>query len=104
VHTFDPTTGLSCFEFDASPYEPVFLVGDFNFWQPSALRMNYGRGKWRLCVRLPCGRHGYAFQFRDGFYGGGVAEIQTCDELVAPEWLCGAARSWTCARHLWKWN
>jgi 1,4-alpha-glucan branching enzyme len=104
VHAFDSTTGLTCFEFDSSPHEPVFLVGDFNFWQPGALRMNYRTGKWRLCLRLPCGRHGYAFQFRDGFYGGGVVEVPTCFRPMTDEWLDCAARSWTCPRHPWKWN
>jgi 1,4-alpha-glucan branching enzyme len=104
MYTFDPTTGCSYFEFDASPHEPVFLVGDFNLWQLSALGMSYRDGKWRLSVRLPCGRHAYAFQLRDGFYGGGVAEVPTCFRLMTDDWLGCAARNWTCDRHFWKWN
>lgn len=104
MHTFDPSTGYTSFEFDASPQEPVFLVGDFNLWQLSALQMSYRDGKWRLCLQLPCGRHGYAFQFRDGFYGGGVVEVPTCFPPMTDGWLGCAARNWACDRAFWKWN
>lgn len=104
MHTFDSKSGFSCFEFDASPNEPVFLVGDFNHWCPSTLRMNYLEAHWRLRVRLAQGRYRYAFQFRDGFYGGGVAVVPLHFSPLTDEWLLKAATSCTCGRHFWKWN
>ncbi|MCI0747033.1 MAG: glycogen-binding domain-containing protein [Verrucomicrobia subdivision 3 bacterium] len=104
MHAFDPNTGWSCFEFDASPNEPVFLVGDFNGWRTSTLRMNYVGGRWRLRLRLAEGRYYYAFQFCDGFYGGGVAEVPFYVYRPAEDWMQSAVRSCTCGRHFWKWN
>ena len=104
MHTFDSKTGFSCFEFAASPHEQVFLVGDFNHWQPSSLRMKFLQGRWRLCMRLAAGRHKYAFQFRDGFYGGGVAHVPLHCSPLTEEWLLKAATRCTCGRHFWKWN
>ena len=96
MHTFDSRTGFSCFEFDASPQEPVFLVGDFNCWQLSSLPMKFVAGRWRLCVRLAAGRHNYAFQFRDGLYGGGVANVPLHFMPLTDEWLRKATTSCTC--------
>ncbi len=53
MHAFDSKTGWSRFEFEASPHEPVFLVGDFNGWRPSALQMNYVGDRWRLRFSKP---------------------------------------------------
>jgi 1,4-alpha-glucan branching enzyme len=104
MHTFDSKTGFSCFEFDGPPDEPVFLVGDFNQWRPSTLRMNYAKGRWRLRVRLTQGRYKYAFQFRGGLYGGGVTEVPLYFYRVTAEWMERAFQSCTCGRHFWKWN
>ena len=63
MRVFDPNTGMTVFGLGASPYEPVFLVGDFNLWQMSELAMDFERDKWRFPLRFPSGSYQYAFQF-----------------------------------------
>lgn len=59
---------------------------------------------------LPCERvfsmswKEYAFQFRDGFQGGDVAEVPFCCWPMTEEWMRHAAHSCTWGRHFWKWN
>ena len=67
MHTFDPKTGWSCFEFAGSYGEPVWLVGDFNGWGRRPLPMRFEQGRWVLRLRFQAGCYDYAFQLRDGF-------------------------------------
>ena len=50
------------FEIDAPLARRVSLVGDFDGWNPSALPMRRGAdGAWTIDVRIPPGRHAFAF-------------------------------------------
>ena len=51
------------FELSAPSATRVALVGSFNRWNPTAtpLQRDPATGKWTVSVRLPAGRHVYAF-------------------------------------------
>ncbi len=51
------------FELSAPRASRVMLVGSFNEWDPSAtpLARDASSGKWTVALRLPPGRHVYAF-------------------------------------------
>jgi hypothetical protein len=50
------------FEIAAPQARRVSLVGDFDGWNPSALPMRRGaNGAWIIDVRIPPGRHAFAF-------------------------------------------
>ena len=51
------------FELSAPAATRVALVGSFNRWNPTAtpLERDPATGKWTVSVRLPAGRHVYAF-------------------------------------------
>ena len=50
------------FELTAPQARRVSLVGDFDGWNPSALPMRRGaNGAWMIDVRVPPGRHAFAF-------------------------------------------
>ena len=51
------------FELSAPSATRVALVGSFNRWNPTAtpLQRDPATGKWMVSVRLPAGRHVYAF-------------------------------------------
>jgi hypothetical protein len=66
--------------------------------------MRFHNGRWMLRVRLQAGQHEYAFQLRDGFYGGGVIEIPLWFGKLSDAWLRQAAHACTCGKHFWKWN
>lgn len=56
------TVQLVRFVFVATDARSVALVGDFNGWDRSAVRLTRsGSGVWSATVRLPAGRHEYAF-------------------------------------------
>ncbi|MBC8094372.1 MAG: isoamylase early set domain-containing protein [Akkermansiaceae bacterium] len=56
------------FAFPAPAAREVWLVGDFNGWDPSALPMKKNAdGRWHVTVALRPGRHEYRF-FADGVW------------------------------------
>jgi hypothetical protein len=56
------TVQLVRFVLVATDARSVALVGDFNGWDRSAVRLTRsGSGVWSATVRLPAGRHEYAF-------------------------------------------
>ncbi len=60
----DPKAPLDFVDFSLK--EPkaktVALIGDFNGWNESALKLSQdGDGRWRIVVPLSKGRHGYLF-------------------------------------------
>jgi 1,4-alpha-glucan branching enzyme len=57
------TVQLVRFIFVATDARSVALVGDFNGWDRSAVRLTRSGtgGVWSATVRLPAGRHEYAF-------------------------------------------
>ena len=63
----DPVTSTSRevveFELSAPRASRVMLVGSFNEWNPTAtpLERDPATGKWTVSLRLPPGRHVYAF-------------------------------------------
>jgi 1,4-alpha-glucan branching enzyme len=57
------------FVLQAPQASKVSLVGDFNGWSAAATPMSRtDDGKWVVKVRLPAGRHVYAFEV-DGTHG-----------------------------------
>jgi len=104
MHTFDPKTGWSCFEFSASAAQQPCLVGDFNGWGRVPLPMHFDDGRWVVRVRLQAGRYEYSFQVRDGVYARGVAEVPLCFQRMDDAWLKAALHACTCGKHFWKWN
>lgn len=104
MHTFDVKSGLSRFEFAAAPTEQVWLVGDFNGWGARSMPLQFKDGRWALRLRLQAGCYQYAFQLRDGFYAGGIAEVPLWFGRMTDEWMQQALHRCTCCKHFWKWN
>jgi len=51
---------------EAKEAERVFLVGDFNQWNPTATPMNrMADGRWMASLELPHGHHEYRFLVDD---------------------------------------
>lgn len=50
------------FSFESDNAREVFLLGDFNNWDPAAHPMdNNGNGIWEKTVMIPPGKHEYKF-------------------------------------------
>lgn len=50
------------FSFESADAVAVFVVGDFNNWDPTAHPMkNDGTGKWNRAVMIPPGKYEYKF-------------------------------------------
>jgi len=81
MHAFDRNTGTSYFEFAGPPGEPVFLVGDFNHWRLSSLRMGYHQDRWQLCLKLAEGRYEYAF---NGAMASMAGVLPQCPSIAGP--------------------
>jgi 1,4-alpha-glucan branching enzyme len=50
------------FSFESADAREVYLLGDFNHWDPNAHPMeNDGNGKWNRTVMIPPGKYEYKF-------------------------------------------
>ena len=66
------------FSFESNEAREVFLVGDFNNWDPTAhLMNNNGNGIWKKSVTIPPGKHEYKF-FVDGQWTADPRNSLTC--------------------------
>ena len=79
----------TAFVFVAPVAQNVSLVGDFNGWDAAAtpLRRTDGRNTWSVAVRLPPGRHVYAFVVD------GVTWVADPQAPLAPEQWFGQRNS-----------
>lgn len=79
----------TAFVFVAPVARNVSLVGDFNGWDAGAtpLRRTDGRNTWSVAVRLPPGRHVYAFVVD------GVTWVADPQAPIAPEQWFGQRNS-----------
>ena len=60
--TSNEATEMVGFSYDAPQARAVYLIGDFNNWNPTSDPMNrQADGSWLLQARLSRGRHYYQF-------------------------------------------
>jgi len=70
------------FEFDEHSAKPVFLVGDFNNWDPAATRMRKGKNNyWRLKIELTPGKHQFKYYSNGNWYNDHRADKYVPDSL-----------------------
>jgi hypothetical protein len=73
------------FSLSAPSAKQVSLVGDFDGWDPSALPMRRGRADlWTVEVRLPPGRHVFAFSVDGGLRADASAPRAVEDDFGVP--------------------
>jgi 1,4-alpha-glucan branching enzyme len=66
------------FSYESADAKEIFLVGDFNNWNPQKHPMNdSGNGSWKKTVMLLPGRYEYKF-FVDGNWREDPRNEQTC--------------------------
>jgi len=66
------------FKFHAAPRSKVYIAGDFNNWDPTALKLGYhGKGVYSAIVLLPLGTYEYKFTVNGEWCNG-----QDCNDQV----------------------
>jgi 1,4-alpha-glucan branching enzyme len=66
------------FSFEGNGAREVFLLGDFNNWNPTSHQMNNnGNSVWKKTVMIPSGKHEYKF-LADGQWTEDPLNDQTC--------------------------